>query len=105
MRTGGREIRNNCADPWPVQALFEGAVLPCPQCPDCDGSRAAAQHVVMGQSRRSSKDRFEAVFIAKFALRNQRPCDLLCKVDKPFRRGTERSVLQGGDAGWPIRTW
>src|SRR5690349_12439283 len=58
-----------------------------------------------GQSRRSSKDRFEAVFIAKFALRGQRPCDLLCKVHKPFRRGTERSVLQGGDAGWPIRNW
>jgi len=27
MRAGGREIRNSCAEPRPVQALFEGADL------------------------------------------------------------------------------
>ena len=31
MRAGGREIRNNCAEPRPVQALFEGADLWLPR--------------------------------------------------------------------------
>src|SRR5262245_51287941 len=31
MRAGGREIRNNCAEPGPVQALFEGADLWLPR--------------------------------------------------------------------------
>lgn len=67
IRAGGREIRNNCADPWPVQAFFRmptfgcrasiatgqgnPQVLPCPVFPDCDRSRAAARHVVMCHSR------------------------------------------------------
>jgi len=28
MRAGGRDNRNNCAEPGPVQALFDGTVLP-----------------------------------------------------------------------------
>jgi hypothetical protein len=31
MRAGGREISNNCAEPGPVQALFEGADLWLPR--------------------------------------------------------------------------
>jgi hypothetical protein len=37
-------------------------VLPCPQCPDCDGSRAAAQHVVMGHYRHFALQKKQKVF-------------------------------------------
>jgi len=31
MRAGAREIRNNCAEPGPMQAFFDGAVLRLPR--------------------------------------------------------------------------
>jgi class 3 adenylate cyclase len=41
MRAGGRENRNNCAEPRPVQALFDGAVLRLP-CVNRDWAGQAA---------------------------------------------------------------
>ena len=46
MRAGGRENRNNCVEPWPMQALFDGALLRLPMCQSrLGGASCRSSHV------------------------------------------------------------
>jgi hypothetical protein len=62
MRAGGRKNRNNCAEPGPMQALFDGTVLRL-ACVNRDwaGQAAGPAMSAMPRKRRLARKRRPAV--------------------------------------------
>jgi hypothetical protein len=109
MRAGGREIRNNCAEPGPVQALFDGVVLWFP-CVNRDGpvqagrSRSVrnAPKATAGRqnvARRDGPIADTSSVIPSLPMAT-RLCDLAGLLDEKLHDRVERTILEGGNSGW-----
>src|SRR5262245_46001065 len=92
MRARGREIRNNCAEPGPVQALFEGADLWLPRVNrDWAGQPAGPAMSAMPRKRRLAvrmspvaKGQFQTYVLAKIAAR--------CQPESVVRTADDRAI-------------